>query len=200
MRSACSQSTGPGTYVARTVAVRASLLFVLGFAACGFPQVVTPSGVQVREADQATTVGEAMLDVDPATAFQQLCDYTRWPTIFPDILHVVVTRQQGDDALVTMIGPNDHHDNLHFHNRPTANTVWFEDTGGRADVWLSMVFEAGPRAGTTYVKGTIFADVKGVASLVVSDARVRHMRQEKLASDLIALRNYFAKLATISRK
>jgi hypothetical protein len=180
--------------------VRRLFPLLLLFAACAYPKVVAPTGVQVHEANQTITEGEAMLDVDPATAFALVCDYSRWPTIFPDVLHVVVTKQQGDEALVTMIGPNDHHDNLHFHNRPTSNTLWFEDTGGRADVWFEIVFDPGPRPGTTYLHGRLYADVRGVAALVVSDARVRHMREEKLVSDFVAMRTYFAKLAAVSRK
>jgi hypothetical protein len=176
------------------------LPLVLVIAACGYPRVVPPSGVRVFESAHTMTEGEATLDADPATAFAMVCDYTKWPTIFPDILRVIVTKQDGDDALVTMIGPDDHHDNLHFHNRPAKNTVWFEDTGGRANVWLEMVFEPGAVPGTTHVRGRLFADVHGVAALVVSDAKVRHMRQEKLVSDLVAMRTFFAHFAATAHK
>jgi hypothetical protein len=167
---------------------------------CAGPAVVPPPGIQITAPADHVTNGEVVLSVEPKDAYALLGDFTNWPTIFPDILRVSITSQDGDDALVTMIGPNDHHDNLHFHNRPQANTIWFEDTGGTAEVQLEIALVPGPTPGTTLARGRIYANVHGVASLVVTDAKVRNMSAQKLVSDLGALRSYFAKTNNISRK
>src|SRR4051794_29029818 len=71
--------------------------------------------------DPAITEGETVLEIAPEVAYAQLADYTHWPSIFPDIYTVTITAQAGEDARVTFVGPDDHHDNLHFHNRASAN-------------------------------------------------------------------------------
>jgi hypothetical protein len=168
--------------------------------ACAGPAVVPPEGIKISAPADHMTNGEVVLTVAPQHAYELLRDFNNWPTIFPDVLRVSITSQQGDDALVTMIGPNDHHDNLHFHNRPLANTIWFEDTGGAADVQLEIALEPGPTPGTTLARGKIYANVHGIASLVVTDAKIRNMSAQKLVSDLGALRTYFAKTNNVSRK
>jgi carbon monoxide dehydrogenase subunit G len=167
---------------------------------CAGPAVVPPEGIKLSASGDHRTNGEVVLSVEPQHAYELLRDFTNWPTIFPDVLRVSITSQQGDEALVTMIGPNDHHDNLHFHNRPEANTIWFEDTGGVAEVQLEIALVPGPTPGTTLARGTIYANVNGIASLVVTDAKIRNMSQQKLVTDLAALRSYFAKTNNVSRR
>jgi hypothetical protein len=81
---------------------------------------------------------------------------------------------------------------VHFHNQPRARIVWFEDTGGSAEVWAEIVFVPGERLGTTRVRSRLYADVHGLASLVVSNAKLRALRQQRVASDLSSLHTYFA--------
>jgi hypothetical protein len=83
-------------------------------------------------------------------------------------------------------------DNVHFHNRPASRTVWFEDTGGTAVVWVEIAFAPGDAAGTTRVQSRLFADVHGLASLFVTNARLRSLREQRVADDLGHLRSYFA--------
>jgi len=168
-----------------------SLGFVV-LAACAGPTVVPPEGIEITTPDAHVTNGRVVLAAEPNDAYALLHDYANWPAVFPDVLRVSVTSQQGEDARVTMIGPNDHHDNLHFHNRPESRTIWFEDTGGVAQVELEITLEPGPKPGTTLARGRIYADVHGPASLVVSDAKIRNMSTAKLVSDLGAMRTYFA--------
>jgi hypothetical protein len=172
--------------------MRARYLIAL-FVACAGPTVVPPEGIEITTPEAHVTDGRVVLRVAPKDAYALLRDYANWPAVFPDVLRVSVTSEHGEDALVTMIGPNDHHDNLHFHNRPEANTIWFEDTGGVAQVELEIALEPGPLPGTTLAHGRIHADVNGLASLVTSDAKVRNMSAAKLVSDLGAMRSYFAK-------
>jgi len=150
--------------------------------------------VRVFESDaDHVTEGETVLEVEPDVAYALLLDYRNWPDIFPDIHQAIVTARNGDDARVTFISAVDHHDNLHFHNRPATRTIWFEDTGGRAVVWAETTFEPGPRAGTTRVRSRLYADVHGMLSLVVTDANLREQRQTKVTGDLNSLRAYFTR-------
>ena len=100
---------------------------------------------------------------------------------------------------MTFVHADGNRDNVHFHNAPAARMVWFEDTGGRAEVWAEIVFVPGDRPGTTRVRSRLFADVHGLASVVVSGTRVRMMRQQRVASDLSNLRAYFSTHAVTQR-
>jgi hypothetical protein len=170
-------------------------LFALTLVAgCAGVPHVAPSGVHVWESrdDRMTTEGETRLDVDPATAYAAATDYARWTDMFPDITRVEVTQRDGDDARVTLVHRAGNRDNVHFHNRPASRTVWFEDTGGTAVVWVEIAFAPGDAAGTTRVQSRLFADVHGLASLFVTNAHLRSLREQRVADDLDHLRSYFA--------
>jgi hypothetical protein len=179
------------------------------FVACGWaPPPTTPapphgSDIRVFDSpkDAAITEGETTLDVDPDTAYATVIDYQRWPSIFPDVHQVIITAQTGPDARVTFVGDAGHRDNLHFHNRPTARTVWFEDTGGRAEVWAEIAFSPGPLPGTTRVHSRLYADVHGLLSLVVTDSNLRDRRESRVTADLVHLHAFFARgdVARVSR-
>ena len=141
----------------------------------------------------AITEGETVLATDPDTAYRVLTDYARWPTMFPDIKRVIITSQQGGHDRVTFIHTEGNRDNVHFHNRPEARLVWFEDTGGRAEVWFEILFMPGMQPGTTRVHSRLYADVNGWASLFVSDNKIRSMREQRTREDLAHLRAYFAR-------
>jgi hypothetical protein len=143
--------------------------------------------------DDAITVGETTLAADPDAAYRAATEYARWAVIFPDIHRVVVTSQRGDDARVTFIHPDGNRDNLHFRNQPAARMVWFEDTGGRAEVWGEILFLPGDRPGTTRVRSRLYADVNGFVSLFVSDGKVRTLREQRIRDELTQLRAYFAR-------
>lgn len=153
----------------------------------------SPSEIRVSESqdDRSITSAEVTIAVDPDIAYQAVTDYARWSTIFRTIRQVVITRQQGVDARVTLVHAGGHRDNVHFHNQPAARMVWFEDTGGRAEVWAEIVFMPGYSPGTTRVRSRVYADVRGFASLFVSDTRLRTMRQQRIRNDLTDLRAYF---------
>jgi len=141
----------------------------------------------------AITEGETVLATDPDTAYRVLTDYARWPTMFPDIKLVIITSQQGGHDRVTFIHTEGNRDNVHFHNRPEARLVWFEDTGGRAEVWFEILLMPGMQPGTTRVHSRLYADVNGWASLFVSDNKIRSMREQRTREDLAHLRAYFAR-------
>lgn len=168
-------------------------LLVFGFTSAALAAPAAPP-VRIWESpkDESITEGETTLDVDPDTAYAAAVDYPRWPVMFPNIARVEITKQEGADARVTLVHQNGHRDNLHFRNQPQARMVWFEDTGGRATVWAEIVFLPGERPGTTRVRSRIYADVHGLASLVVSNSRLRSLRQQRISSDLSNLRTYFS--------
>ena len=149
--------------------------------------------------DDAITQGETTLDADPDVAFQTAADYARWAVIFPDIRRVVITSQNGNDARVTFIHPDGNRDNVHFRNQPAARMLWFEDTGGRAEVWAEILFLPGERPGTTRVRSRLYADVHGIASLFVSDSKIRSLREQRVRSDLTHLRAYFVRAVEAQR-
>jgi hypothetical protein len=171
-------------------------LFVAILLGCGstVASAAGPSGIAVHPSpdDSHATLGEAEIEVDPETAYRIVTDYANWRMIFADVRDVIVTRQLGVDARVTLVHPDGNRDNLHFHNRPATRTVWFEDTGGRATVWAEIHFADGHAPGTTQVHTRLYADVHGVLSIVVTDRRLREIREQRVRSDLAHLRAYFA--------
>lgn len=159
------------------------------------PLAAAPSEVRVfpSASNSAITEGETTLAADPDAVYRAVTDYPRWTTIFPDIRQVIITSQVGGHDRVTFVHPDGNRDNVHFHNVATARMVWFEDTGGRAEVWVEILFLPGERPGTTRVRSRLFADVHGWASLFVSDSKVRSMREQRVRDDLTHLRAYFAR-------
>jgi hypothetical protein len=157
--------------------------------------VASPQDVRVYQNpdDDAITEGETTLTADPDVAYRAATDYVRWAVMFSGIRQVVVTSQNGNDARVTFIHPDGNRDNIHFHNQPAARMVWFEDTGGRAEVWAEIVFLRGDRPGTTRVHSRLYADVHGLASLFVSDRKIRRLREQRVHDQLTELRAYFAR-------
>ncbi|HET9992804.1 MAG TPA: hypothetical protein VFQ65_29920 [Kofleriaceae bacterium] len=156
-------------------------------------------GIKVWQAsDPAITEGETIVDGDPAAAYATCLDYAKWVEIFPDVQKVVVSDRKGVDAHVTLVAPNGHRDNLHFHNQPAARMIYFEDTGngGHADVWGEIVFAPGEAEHTTKLHIRLYADVKGLASWVVSDRDVRVQREQKIERQLTHVRGYFARVAS----
>jgi len=157
--------------------------------------MAAPSEMRIHQSasDDAITEGEIVLAADPDAAYRLLSDYTKWSAIFPDIRHVIVTSQNGEDARVTFIHPDGNRDNLHFHNRPAARMVWFEDTGGRAEVWAEILFLPGDRPGMTRVRSRLYASVHGIASLFVSDHKIRSLREQRIRDELTQLDAFFAR-------
>jgi hypothetical protein len=149
-------------------------------------------GVRVYQSkDPHITEGETVINGETAQIYEAVLDYARWTEIFPDVAKVVVTAQKGNDAHVTLIAPDGHRDNLHFNNQPAARMVFFEDTGGRAEVWAEIMFVPGETKGTTRVHTRLYANLHGLASLVVAESDVRQMREQKIERQLAHIREYF---------
>lgn len=157
------------------------------------PAVAAAPGVRVYEdpSDPAITEGETVIDGDAAAIYQTMLDYQRWTKIFPDVARVEIKQRHGDEAMVTLIAPDGHRDNLHFKNQPAARMVYFEDTGGHAEVWAEIVFIPGKTAGTTRVHARLYADVHGLASLFANQGDIRKVREGRIEADLVHIRGYF---------
>ena len=172
--------------------VALALLPSLGYLAT--PASAETAGVTIwQPKDQAMTEGETTLDGDPADIYAACLDYPKWTEIFPDVAKVIVTSQHGVDARVTLVSPTGHRDNLHFHNQPAARLIYFEDTGngGRAEVWAEIVFAPGEQAHTTKAHIKLYAEVHGLATLVVSESSLRKERETKIERDLTHIRAFF---------
>jgi hypothetical protein len=181
--------------MARAIAAGAAAWVAL--AACGAPSLPRPiaPGVRLWEIEDHTTEGDVMIEGEPATIYAVLAVYARWTDVFTDVARV---EDQGpaDDVpgeervlLVTTTGQNN---NLRFQNDAARRVVHFRDTGGVGDVWAEIAFEPGARAGTTRVHAKLHADVHGLASLFVTDTKLREERQTKLSSDLGNIARYFS--------
>jgi len=168
-------------------------LVVLAVALALAAEARAEPGVNVfASGDKAITEGETVIDGDPRDVYETMLDYRRWTDVFPDVAQVVVTRQTGSEARVTLVARDGHHDNLHFKNRPGSHVVWFEDTGSKhAEVWAEIAFAPGARPATTRVHARLYARVHGWASLVVRSGHVRREREAKVARDLASIRAYF---------
>jgi hypothetical protein len=158
----------------------------------------SPANVAVYENARLaeTTEGDALLATDPETAFTTTTDYARWPKIFAELKAATITEQQGVDARVRLVHDDGSVDHLHFHNRPNAHTVWFEQLGGDGDVWAELSFVAGEQTGTTHVHSRVYAAVHGLAAMLVSDAAVREQREHLVRASLAQLQAYFARSST----
>jgi hypothetical protein len=185
------------------VAVKSiALAIALGVTACaGESRVAGAPGVRVWESqtDEAITEGDTTLAVAPETAYAATVDYPTWTAIFPDITAVMVTEQNGAEARVTFVHRDGNRDNVHFRNRPQQLTVWFEDTGGKAQVWAEIAFLRGDRRDTARVHTRLYADVHGLASLFVSDAHLRSLREQRVISELARMHAYFATYSAVAR-
>ncbi|MFT3699181.1 MAG: hypothetical protein QM831_38900 [Kofleriaceae bacterium] len=154
------------------------------------------AGVWQAKDNPAITEGEVTLEGEPAAIYAQSADFTKWNQIFPDVAKVEIKSHKGDDAKVTLISPHDHRDNLSVHLTPPARMIQFEDTGNaHAEVWGEIVFIAGDAPHTTKVHIRLFADTKGVASLVVNSDDVRTQREQKLSRQLDHIEKYWARTA-----
>jgi hypothetical protein len=171
------------------------IMMALAIATVAGTASAAPAEVKLVQStrDAAITEGETTLATDPDTAYRAVSDYHRWSAMFPDIRQVIVTSRAGDDARVTFIHANGSRDNLHFRNQPGVRTVWFEDTGGDAEVWAEIVFLPGEQSGTTRLHSRLYADVHGFKSLFVSERKLRQLREQRVQSDLLRLRAYFVR-------
>ncbi len=152
------------------------------------------ANVKVFESKQASvTEGEAIIATDPDTAYRAVTDYQRWLTMFKNVRRAITLHQDGDEAKVRFVHDDGSHDDLHFKNRPWARTMWFEQIGGDAEVKAEIAFYPGAEPGTCVVHTRFYADVKGMASLFVSDDKVKKLRQDQVRDDLTQLQAYFAR-------
>jgi hypothetical protein len=147
--------------------------------------------------DPSITEGETVVPGDPGAIYSVVEDYARWVDVFPDVARVIVTWRHGSDAKVTLIKPDGNRDNLAFHVTPQARMLYFQDTGNaHAEVWGEIVCAPGEQPGTTRIHTRLYADVHGIASLVVADHDVRKMREQRVERDLVHVLGYFSRVTS----
>ncbi len=152
------------------------------------------ANVKVFESKQhAVTEGEVVIATDPETAYRAVTDYQRWLQMFRNVRRAILLGGGGDAARVRFIHDDGSHDDLQFKNRPETHTMAFEQIGGDADVKAEIAFFPGVEPGTCRVHTRFYADVKGMASLFVSDDHVKKLRQQQVRDDLQQLEAYFAR-------
>jgi len=151
------------------------------------------ANVNIFEKGQNVTEGDAIIATDPETAYRAVTDYQRWLTMFKNVRRAILLHQDGNEAKVRFVHDDGSHDDLHFKNRPQTRTMWFEQLGGDAEVKAEIAFYPGADPGTCRVHTRFYADVKGMASLFVSDDKVKKLRQEQVRDDLTQLQAYFAR-------
>lgn len=184
--------------------MRAAVLLPVVFAvACASGRVVRADpAIRVYESPKGgeITEGETTLEVDPDVGYRTLANYQGWVSVFPDLRRVTITQQSGVDARVSLDYADKHRNNIHFHNDPVARKIWFENLYSRADMWAELVFLPGDRPGTTKVHARVYADVKGLASMFVTESKLRRGRTDRIRGDLTHLQKYFASVvATAAR-
>jgi len=165
-------------------------------AACGASShpVVPVAGVRLWEVGDHTTEGDVVIGVAPAEAYAVLGVYARWTAVFTDVARVEDQGPAGDvpgEEKVLLVTRSGQNNNLRFKNDAEKRVVRFRDTGGAGDVWAEIAFEPGPRGASTRVHARLHADVHGLASLFVTDGKLREERQRKLSSDLGNIERYF---------
>jgi hypothetical protein len=171
-------------------------LSVLATLAIASPALASP-GVTVYQSrnDPSITEGDTVVPGEPAGIYAIVEDYARWVDVFPDVAKVIVTWRHGSDARVTLVKPDGNRDNLAFHITPQARMLYFQDTGNaHAEVWGEIVCAPGDQAGTTRIHTRLYADVHGIASLVVADRDVRKMREQRVERDLSHILGYFSRV------
>lgn len=139
--------------------------------------------------DKPGSVTEATmtLDASPAEVYALVTDYANWPRILhSDVRSVKVERPGRETARV------------HFESKSFGRgvTVQFANEanhilrfkgvkgppgGVAAGTYLLEPINGGQR---TKVTATLYLDVKGPASLFISDAKIKRMRHAKLQADL----------------
>jgi hypothetical protein len=152
----------------------------------------TPSAVRIWQGKGAVTEGEVVVAAAPDEVYGALTSYGLWTTIFPYLAKVDVKSGGRDDAVVQTTNRKGTRHTIRFHNDPAHLVVRFEERGDRAEVDAELALVPGDAAGTTRLRAHLHADVSGVASWFVSDARVRQKREKKLSKDLENIRVYFA--------
>jgi uncharacterized membrane protein len=182
----------------RSVLLTVALSVGLGGVSSSAP--VAPGITVTQPADSAETEGDVVIDGEAADIYAAVANYSKWTQIMPDVAKVEITEQHGVDALVTLVSPSGHRDNLHFHNQPDAHQIWFEDTGnhGRADVWAKINFVPAAQPAMTRVHITLYAKVHGIARLVASEGHVRSERESKITAELTHIRDYFRKEVAVA--
>jgi carbon monoxide dehydrogenase subunit G len=149
--------------------------------------------ISIRERGDHVTEGVATIDASPQQVYDLVTDYAHWRDTLTDIVSVNVVGGDRDHAHVRFkSNALGHKVTVAFTNEPgrLIKFVGIEGPpGGRAHGDYTLVAVDGGRR--TRVTATLYMDVKGAASLFVSDRKIQGMRQAKLRADLTDVAQHF---------
>jgi carbon monoxide dehydrogenase subunit G len=142
--------------------------------------------ISLREAPHRTTEATLEVDASPTAVYALVTDYARWSSTLSDVTSVKVERGGPRDARVR------------FHSRALGHTVTvqFDNEPDHVIRFVGVEGPPGGRANGTYtlepidggrrtrVIASLHLDVVGPAGWVMSDAKLRTMREAKLRADL----------------
>jgi uncharacterized membrane protein len=160
---------------------------VLAAAAVAAPTIAA-AAPRAQLSEESRTVSRATITIDapPAEVYALVTDYAAWPTFFKDVKWTKVLSGGRGDARVRM----------HTYSLGHTVTVAFDNIKDRAVRFKLVDGPPGARAkgeyildpldnGTrTRVNAVLYMDVVGVPGLLVTDKRIRKMRNAKLRGDL----------------
>jgi len=132
------------------------------------------------------TEATAVIDASPADVYARYTDYENWPKLLSDVKAVKVERPGRETARVHFASAAFGRSvTIQFANEAN-HIIRFKGTKGPPGGVAAGTFSLEPINGGQRTKVTVqlYIDVKGAASLFVSDAKIKRMRHAKLQADL----------------
>lgn len=166
--------------------MRFQLSFVAVLALTSIANTAPVERVTISEASKTVSKATITVDAPPADIYALMTDYASWRKFLTDIVSVKVESGGRRDARVRM------------KSRALENTatVAFDNDPGRAVRFKLVDGPPGARATGEYllvgidggkrtrIDATLYMDVVGAVGILVTNKKIRNMRQAKLRADL----------------
>ncbi|HEU0035918.1 MAG TPA: SRPBCC family protein [Kofleriaceae bacterium] len=181
------------------VAVAAMLASACGGAATADTPASTTT-IRMTHPSSSVTEGEITVGASPDAVYAVLTDYEGWPRVFTYLDRVQIHTQQGDAVEIATVSKTGKTAELRCRNERATRTVRFEQVNGRAHVAADIAVKTGQAAGTASIRVRMTAKVSGALGWLVSDATIRHKREQKITKDLRLLQAYFENAAAVATR
>jgi uncharacterized membrane protein len=163
-------------------------------AALAFAADARADSVSLNEQPDHVTEAIVIVDASPAQIYQLVTDYARWPQILHDIESVKVEAGGRSDAKVRFRSAALGHEVAVKFDNVENREIRFHSVdappGARAfGTYILEPIDGGTR---TKVIASFYLDVHGFASLLMSNTKLRAMRQNKLRADMSDVAARFA--------
>jgi hypothetical protein len=144
------------------------------------------SDVAIRELGDHWTEGVVIVDRPPAEVYAAATDYANWHQLFTDVSDVTIESGGPRDARVRFTSKAfDNTVTVKFDNEPNRAIRFTGVKGPPGSVAKGeYIFEPVDGGKRTRITARLYLDVKGVASWIVRENRIRPLRQAKLRADL----------------